>query len=409
LRYNVTVAGPSSLTAVRPGLIAGQGFQLRAGGVGDRSVTVRAADASDQIGPFAGTRTLLTVRFAGEVDVANVSVAVSDLASDPTGPNDSIDQMDPSRVTLRAAGGNATVSGRAVNGSGVPIPAGNATVELRRTTNGSETVTVADATVGANGTFTLSEVPAGDDYEVVVEAVDGSTGRTALQDLPAGPVTTEVVVDGYGAPTGNETIQVVATALPNGARQASINVSTDGPVIVDVATPYFGEENYQLIPSDAINETTAVIRSFTTGANSVDSTVVLFEVTFNESVRLDEVNVTILELRQAGSSDLPPPVNRSLIEVRHPPDPDPLTRGERLFPNGIGSANAPPTNTDDDPQFEDIDGNGRFDFVDVIEFVFVIKDPQYTTEASPEQVTALDHSGDGVVDFVDVISLVFDI
>jgi hypothetical protein len=102
-------------------------------------------------------------------------------------------------------------------------------------------------------------------------------------------------------------------------------------------------------------------------------------------------------------------VNRSLIEVRHPPDPDPLTRGERLFPNGIGSANAPPTNTDDDPQFEDIDGNGRFDFVDVIEFVFVIKDPQYTTEASPEQVTALDHSGDGVVDFVDVISLVFDI
>jgi hypothetical protein len=406
-RYNLTVAGPSRLTAVTPGLIGGRAFQIRTGGVGDQSIGVRAADASDQIGAFEGTRTLLTVQFAGAVEVANLSLEVADLSSDPTGPNDSISPMDPSRVSLRAAGGNTTVTGRAVNGSGVPIPAGNATVQLSRVTNASGSVAVATATVGQNGTFRLPEVPAGEAYELVVEAIDGSSGRTTLRDLPAGSVDVEVVVDGYGAPRGNETIQVIATALPNGTRQASINVSTDGPVVTDFGAPYFGD-SLQTSPDDPVGESSARLRAVKLSPNSASSTVVLFDVTFNESVRLDEVNVTINEIRQFNQT-APPPVNRSLIEVRHPPEPEPLSRGERLFPDGIGSADSPPTNTDDDAQFEDIDGNGRFEFVDVIEFVFVIKEPRYTTDASPEQVEALDHNGDGEVDFVDVIALVFEV
>jgi hypothetical protein len=66
----------------------------------------------------------------------------------------------------------------------------------------------------------------------------------------------------------------------------------------------------------------------------------------------------------------------------------------------------PPTNVDDDPAFEDLNGDGVFDFVDVIEFVFALG-PIGSSNLSADAIAILDHNGDGQVDFVDVIDLVF--
>jgi hypothetical protein len=86
--------------------------------------------------------------------------------------------------------------------------------------------------------------------------------------------------------------------------------------------------------------------------------------------------------------------------------------GERLFPNGIpgGSGDAPPTDPDGDGILEDLDGNGAFEFVDVIEFVFALSKADYSATAlTDEQLAAVDFDGNGRVDFVDVIDLVFQV
>jgi hypothetical protein len=91
------------------------------------------------------------------------------------------------------------------------------------------------------------------------------------------------------------------------------------------------------------------------------------------------------------------------------------TRGVRLpvgdpspFPYGVpgGSTNLPPTNVDGDPQLEDVTGDGKFNFVDVIELVFA---DYAAINADPDMRRLLDFSGDGTVNFVDVIDLVFEL
>jgi PKD repeat protein len=89
-----------------------------------------------------------------------------------------------------------------------------------------------------------------------------------------------------------------------------------------------------------------------------------------------------------------------------------LPLGARLFPNGIpaGTGDAPPTDTDGDGLLEDLDGNGAFEFVDVIEFVFALQRGDYSSTAlSSAQIAALDLDSNGRVTFVDVIALVFEI
>jgi hypothetical protein len=89
-----------------------------------------------------------------------------------------------------------------------------------------------------------------------------------------------------------------------------------------------------------------------------------------------------------------------------------LPLGARLFPDGIpgGTANLPPTDTDGDDLLEDVDGDGQFTFVDVIEFVFALQRGDYSTDAlSSAQIDALDHDPDGRVTFTDLIDLVFEV
>jgi hypothetical protein len=84
--------------------------------------------------------------------------------------------------------------------------------------------------------------------------------------------------------------------------------------------------------------------------------------------------------------------------------------GEQLFPTGLpaSSTGDPPTDVDGDGVFEDMDGNGRFGFTDVIEFVFSQQRGNYAG-LTQQQVDALDLDGNGRVTFVDVIDLVFEL
>jgi PKD repeat protein len=87
-----------------------------------------------------------------------------------------------------------------------------------------------------------------------------------------------------------------------------------------------------------------------------------------------------------------------------------LPLGERLFPNGLpaSSTGDPPTDVDGDGTLEDMDGDGRFGFTDVIEFVFSQQRGEYAS-LTTAQVDALDLDDNGRVTFVDVIDLVFEL
>jgi PKD repeat protein len=81
-----------------------------------------------------------------------------------------------------------------------------------------------------------------------------------------------------------------------------------------------------------------------------------------------------------------------------------------LFPDGVpgGTSDRVPVDVDGDGRLEDLNGNGRFEFVDVIELIFALQSGELSSSRlTADQVAALDHSGDGRVSFPDVIDLLF--
>lgn len=91
--YNLTATTPTSatITEVTPKTITGEQVQL-SGGVGESSVTARAADISGTVGNFSENRTLLNITFDDEVQADEVSVTVNELQDD-TGDQISQDRI----------------------------------------------------------------------------------------------------------------------------------------------------------------------------------------------------------------------------------------------------------------------------------------------------------------------------
>lgn len=94
--YNISVAGPdnTSITAVEPDAVSGNGFQIVDGGEGDSLVTARGADLANTIGSTSDQLVLYEVTFQGTVSSGDVSLTVHDL-EDNNG-----DSIDTSSVTL---------------------------------------------------------------------------------------------------------------------------------------------------------------------------------------------------------------------------------------------------------------------------------------------------------------------
>jgi PKD repeat protein len=65
-----------------------------------------------------------------------------------------------------------------------------------------------------------------------------------------------------------------------------------------------------------------------------------------------------------------------------------------------GYTNNPPTDPDYDCIYEDLNGNGRLDFADVVLYF-----NQMEWIAANEPVTAFDLNGNGRIDFADIVKL----
>ncbi|MFB6092296.1 MAG: hypothetical protein ABEK02_04710 [Haloquadratum sp.] len=83
-KYRCTLKqdGRSAITAVEPGLVDGEEFQVVNGGVDSASVAVRAADLSDAVGAFETTKPLFSVTYAEPVRPSDLTLTVSVATND---------------------------------------------------------------------------------------------------------------------------------------------------------------------------------------------------------------------------------------------------------------------------------------------------------------------------------------
>jgi PKD repeat protein len=134
---------------------------------------------------------------------------------------------------------------------------------------------------------------------------------------------------------------------------------------------------------------------------------------FDESERLDDVRISPgrgidqLVTLQANVSGLDERYYTVAVTAPNVTETARIPVGDPTpFPYGVPgvATDRPPTDVDDDQLVEDINGDGRFTFVDVIGLVFADYD---TINRNDTMRPLLDFSGDGRVSFVDVIELVF--
>lgn len=78
----IQTAGDVSITEITPGVIDGNEFQIVSGGVGENTVSVRAADLSDSVGSFNDDRTLVTATFDTAIDSSSIDLSTSQVTND---------------------------------------------------------------------------------------------------------------------------------------------------------------------------------------------------------------------------------------------------------------------------------------------------------------------------------------
>jgi PKD repeat protein len=112
-----------------------------------------------------------------------------------------------------------------------------------------------------------------------------------------------------------------------------------------------------------------------------------------------DVNVTVTDDAGLTATDTVSLTVTATVETSNPFGSDGLPGG---------SSDQPPTDVDGDGQYEDLNGDDRFTFVDIIEFIFALQSVDYST-LPQAQIDAVDFNGDGTVNFVDVVELVFEL
>jgi outer membrane protein assembly factor BamB len=308
-----------------------------------------------------------------------------------------------------------------------------------------------DGTVDATGTNVSTRYATVGEVEVTVTATDDD-GRTASQSttvvVEAGAATPpSVTVTASNTTVGlNETVQFEANATDPDGNVTAVEWDLDGDGTVDatgtnVSTSYANAGRYTVTATvtddnglTANASVTVTVEAPTMTPPSVTVTASNTTVGLNETVQFEanatdpDGSVASIEWDLDGDGTVDATgtnVSTSYGSAGQYTVTATVTDDVGLTANGTvsvtvesgnpfgskeipgGTAGRPPTDPDGDGKYEDIDGDGEFTFVDVIEFVFAVG-PDYTSQLSSEQVDALNFdSSDAEVNFVDVIDLVF--
>jgi hypothetical protein len=188
---------------------------------------------------------------------------------------------------------------------------------------------------------------------------------------------------------------------PDGLRGYRVRLNDTNGAVVESVEPRFitgrsfvvqdGGPGQSALTAAGVDVTGATTNNFTGNRT-------LFSVEFAGNVTRQDLQFRVLDLLDGTGADMDTDrvsVTLSPVGSEGTPFTEPLP--------GSGSQK-PPQDLNGDGTTEDIDGNGEFNFVDVISLVFGLSS---LTDLTPAQTDALDFNGDDAVNFVDVISLVF--
>lgn len=204
-------------------------------------------------------------------------------------------------------------------------------------------------------------------------------------------------------PNATATIQLDNT--PDGLQLFNITVSASDPAMTNISDIQAGDisgNEFQVLASPAeTNQNSVTFRGADLSGNigRGSGTVVFATLNLtNSSVTADDLEVTVQQLTDESGNNISPGQVNVTVEARTQPQP---------WADGVpGVANRGPNNVDNDPQLEDVNGDGAANFSDAIDLAFA--DFTAINNGSPAEAAALDFDGDGDVDFDDALELAFD-
>jgi len=355
--------------------------------------TVAGTALNDSTTAFPDSR--LRIESQG-TDYVNFSVDATDNASAPGGPEEPVANSDDvvvGTVVLNATGalGTTTLDLRVAGGRTQSVFSPSSLAQEGSEIDFTET--------GTNLTLEPAPTPGGLEMRVR----DGGRVWASTND------TVEVPIVVPSAPNGLARVEDVTVTVANtsvatvAATPLNNSSSAFPPNTIDVRTRSRRSVTFS---ASAFGNTTAPGGPEEPPANSLD--VVVGTVVLNTTGSIGSTAIDVDVARGYNQSVLSSSKRaRSNSEVGFATTGATLETRDNPFPSGVpGTGSAPPNDVLARPGYEDVDGDGRFGFLDVVELLFAL-DEIGNADLTPTQVAALDFDGTGKVGFLDVVELLF--
>jgi chorismate mutase len=388
---NGTVEVPVIVDRASDGLASVTGVNVSV--ANESLATVAATALNDSATAFPASR--LRIESQG-TDYVNFSVDVTDNASAPGGPEEPVANSDDvvvGTVVLNATGalGTTTLDLRVAGGRTQSVFSPSSLAQEGSEIDFTET--------GTNLTLEPAPTPGGLEMRVR----DGGRVWASTNDTVEVPVVVPSAPNGL-ARVEDVTVTVANTSVATIAATPLNNSSGEFPPnTIDVRTRSRRSVTFS---ASAFSNTTAPGGPEEPPANSLD--VVVGTVVLNTTGSTGTTAIDVDVARGYNQSVLSSSKRaRSNSEVGFATTGATLETRDNPFPNGVpGTGSVPPNDVLARPGYEDVDGDGRFGFLDVVELLFAL-DEIGNADLTPRQVAALDFDGTGKIGFLDVVELLF--
>jgi endoglucanase len=304
-------------------------------------------------------------------------------------PQDTEPPSAPSNLTVTSkTKSSLTVSWNASNDSGTGVDHYQVEVDgMRKMVTGTQT--------------TISGLDSGTRYEISVRAVDGAgnmsdpsrvtaSTKGTTQPPPEGPtisVETSAVTAG-----GMAKAAIMMSNAPNGLSGYRIKVSVNDTSVATIenasvssSLSTLGQEaEIAQDGSSVVMRAVDVEQNIQSGATDIKLGWVSFK---GQSEGETEVAVAVQAIDNDNGNAISVSTTMSTLSVGTG------TNIEEIAGNM-------PTNIDDDPVYEDLNGNGRLDYNDIVVFI-----NNMDSSAMTDHAAAYDFNGNGQIDFADVVSM----
>lgn len=194
---------------------------------------------------------------------------------------------------------------------------------------------------------------------------------------------------GHATVNGTATANLTLSSAPNGLAGFTVELH-----IADNSTARFNE-SLSAVAIDGIS---------TANVTDNGTTLVLKAADLNKTVQDGATNVVLAQVGFTGEAAGSTHVSVEIVKLQNESGDaiESLPNGARLSVSKLpafGEAGAP-TNTDADPAFEDIDGDGKTSYNDVVTLF-----QHFDSDTVQSNSRAFDYKNDGEVDFADVVKL----